>query len=255
MRDANAVAARVVVSMRAGDTAALAPSSRVEASTAAVGARPRRARRPRSKSRARERRPLTEPIGQRRAHRRLLVRIAFEVAEHDHRPVIRREPVHLLDDRRPQVAIGAVGGGGLGDEFEGRPFLRIPTRRVLPRSQRHAARHSVHPGTEPTTIADRSGPAHQDQECRLERILGVVRVGAGRGGRRSGPSARVAGPVPRTRPRRDGGRTAPGADPQSVRKRSPRRTAGEPAAQPRRCLRQVSRSASPSGPHIVRPLR
>ena len=36
--------------------------------------------------------------------------------------------------------------------------------------------HAVQPGADRLALADRAGLAEQDQECRLERVLGLVRV-------------------------------------------------------------------------------
>ena len=130
-------------------------------------------------SRPQESPPAREPA----AHRtdrpskqlgRLLVRLAFEVAEHDDVPELVREPIQLLVEQRPKVEMIGVVRRRPGGLLDPDGVHGAVSRGDFPGPPGRAIGHAAEPGCERLVDPDRASLAHQDQEGGLERVVGVV---------------------------------------------------------------------------------
>ena len=101
--------------------------------------------------------------------------VPFQVAEDHRRPITLWEPVDLLVEQPLQL------GGGLGEPRRLRPgrapFVPSPTRGRGTGTRSRAIGHLMQPGAQRIPHPEGASLADQDQERRLECVLGVVRVG------------------------------------------------------------------------------
>ncbi len=106
---------------------------------------------------------------------------ALEVAENDRSAIFLRQAVDLLVDDRGAVI--AVDRGGVRrcrphrrdgpGRFDGPTVADPSTDRGNPGPRGDPDRDSVKPAPDRILLADRPGPARQDQERRLERVVHV----------------------------------------------------------------------------------
>ena len=133
--------------------------------------------------------PIAEPVASarqatpHRPHRPMqpvrgfLVGQTFEIAGDERRPVGRGDPIELLVQRRSNVGPLDAVPGGIGGLRRNRLLLDLAAMGGFGlRPQGDPQRDAVQPAAQGVAIADRAGPAHQNQEGGLERILDVVRV-------------------------------------------------------------------------------
>ena len=132
-----AAALQVAASSDAG-TAASVVELAARAASPVPQATPRRVRRDSSSDRAQASRPLTSTQRPVELSRGFLVRLAFEIAEHDRGAILQGQPVDLLVEHLPEFSI--VGG-----RFP-EPRLRRPGRAV---PVCRAAASPDHPASEP----------------------------------------------------------------------------------------------------------
>ena len=184
---------------------------------------------PRRMSRSRSRSPTARQPALDRADRpaqvprRLLMGAALEVAEHHRRAVPLGQPLDLLVEEPLQLDV-ATRRVSRVPAFGRVLFEATAGGRRSPGARRGPKGHLMQPGAERVAHPEPARLLHQDQEGRLERVLGVVRVGQRRRGRPAGPSARAARPGrrrPARRPRPGRSRTAPGAGRRSARGSAP----------------------------------
>ena len=132
--------------------------------------------------------------------RRLLVRVALQVAQ-DHRPAVPlRQSIDLRVDDRAAV-VWAVATSDLDPRLGGVPLMPRPAGRSHLRPHGHAGRDAVEPRAERLAHPERAVSAGQDQERGLERVLGIVAVPQDGVTGAAAPSARAERPGPRTRAR------------------------------------------------------
>ena len=144
----------------------------------------------------------------------LLVRPVVQVTEDQRHPVLLGQPVQLLVEGLADL--GRFEGPRIGRRFQAIDPVRLPALPHLPMGSgphRNLVGHAVEPAREPLPLADRRGFANQHQKRRLERVLDVAAGREGSGGRARGPSARAAGPGPRTPPRPVGSDTRSSSSP------------------------------------------
>ena len=119
---------------------------------------------------------LDRPDGAAEVPRRLLVRAAFQVAEHHRDAIPLGQPVHLLvDDGREVVRVARLARGPIRRE-DRIPLDDPPAIGVPPGPDRRATGDPVQPGADRVPHPERAAPAGQDQERRLEGVPGVVLV-------------------------------------------------------------------------------
>ncbi len=141
----------------------------------AVGATPRRSRRPRSRSLPRRNRVRTVPTGHSRALRRLTFREALQLAQHDRLAVFFRELLDLVVKHVAEVVPSRVIRGW--HRHLGRPpLVRTAPGRGRSGRQGDASGDAVQPARRRAPLANRSTLPSQDQERGLEGIFGVMRV-------------------------------------------------------------------------------
>ena len=133
---------------------------------------------PRVQPRLRPRQPaLDRPDRQPELARRLLARPPLQVAEHDRGAEPLRQTLDFLVDRRTIVFIRRSLVGSWSGRPLGPPALvRPPPGRGGSGARGDAGGDPEEPAPDRAPIPDRCGPAGEDQERRLERIFGVVRV-------------------------------------------------------------------------------
>ncbi len=107
--------------------------------------------------------------------RRLIVGEALQVAEHYRNPILLREPFELLVEHQDQIiAMSVVCGGhrtlGSSELMPAAPGLGHPG------AIRDPIGRPVQPTGQRVAVANRAGLADQDQEGRLEGIMGIVRL-------------------------------------------------------------------------------
>ena len=100
----------------------------------------------------------------------------FEVAEDDRRPVLLREPDEFGVERLAEFGAAGVGLGPGGDLGRRAVLAGAPAGRIRPRPRRDPSRHAVEEPPEVPARPDRPGTPGQNEERRLEGVLGVARV-------------------------------------------------------------------------------
>ncbi len=133
----------------------------------------------------------------------LFVRLAFQVAQHQRRPQLGRQPLKLLVQHAAQLPRRRLLGGiGVGERPARRrliPQQSVGPRRPLARPAEPRAvpcRAASRPATRATEPPAPAAPAPKTSPGRRPPRRARRR---GCGGRRPGPSARAAAPAPKTR--------------------------------------------------------
>ena len=105
---------------------------------------------------------------------------AFEVAQHDGDTEALRQSLDLIVDRRPEVrALAVIGPSAVvppRDHLGRPPFMGRSSGSGGPGAHGGAVGHLMQPGAQRVLHPERPGFADQDQEGRLERILGLMLV-------------------------------------------------------------------------------
>jgi hypothetical protein len=95
---------------------------------------------------------------------------AFEIAEADRLSILLGQFFDLGADQEAEVELRLFGGHGFRPRD---PALwRLPAQLAFPRLQGRPAGHVQQPGRDRLADPDRTGPAEQDEERRLEGVLG-----------------------------------------------------------------------------------
>ena len=110
------------------------------------------------------------------AQGRLLGAEALEIAEHDRIPVSLREATNLLVEGRPRL--GRSGVALVRHRAKGGtpPLVGAPPRGVGLDTNGDPEGNAMKPARDGIGLADRRGPAGEDEERGLKGVLGVVRI-------------------------------------------------------------------------------
>src|SRR6266545_7542375 len=107
---------------------------------------------------------------------RLVAGTALQMTEDQRRSIALRQPVQFVVEHR-QEFLGAQLLQGIGGPPAGGPmFVALPRCRLRSPFERYTIRYLVEPAGQRGTIADRGSLACEDEESRLESVLGIVAV-------------------------------------------------------------------------------
>ena len=110
--------------------------------------------------------------------RRLLMRAAFQVAEHERRAIFLRQPVHLFVDHRIKIEFAMCHELYGATRMLRRASLLVlaPSNGGRPEARRRATGDLMEPGTQRVSHPERSSLAEEDEKRGLEGIFRVVLV-------------------------------------------------------------------------------